>query len=191
MIQLSKTKYPDKQTINLAIQNTSKLKNSIQIGCFLIFLLFLTMFVKIAVMNRIKAAIKAEQIYKATEEQIQLLQEKTEEYDEILEAYRMHVNPFYDEGEAAEVDRFEIITLVESCVMNYADIRNMNIVENTLIISLENTSLPLISEIVAAFQADDRTANVTVTTASKGEKVKQDRTATANIIVKLKARGEE
>ena len=103
----------------------------------------------------------------------------------------MHVNPFYDEGEAAEVDRFEIITLVESCVMNYADIRNMNIVENTLIISLENTSLPLISEIVAAFQADDRTANVTVTTASKGEKVKQDRTATANIIVKLKARGEE
>ena len=74
MIQLSKKKYPDKQTINLAIQNTSKLKNSIQIGCFLIFLLFLTMFVKIAVMNRIKAAIKAEQIYKATEEQIQLLQ---------------------------------------------------------------------------------------------------------------------
>lgn len=191
MIQLSKTKYPDKQTINLAIQNTSKLKNSIQIGCFLIFLLFLTMFVKIAVMNRIKAAIKAEQIYKATEEQIQLLQEKTEEYDEILEAYRMYVNAFYDEGEAAEVDRIEIISLVESCVMNYADIRNMNIVENTLIISLENTSLPLISEIVAAFQADDRTANVTVTTASKGEKVKQDRTATANIIVKLKARGEE
>lgn len=191
MIQFTKPKYPVKQTINLAIQNRNKLKNSIQLGIFVLFLFFLTLFVKFAVIDRINAAVEAERLYKETQKQIELIQEKTKEYDEVLQAYRIYTNAFYNDSEAAVLDRLDIISFVESCVLNKADIRNIKIADNILTIALENTNLPSVSEIVAAIEEDKRAVYVTVTTASKGDNLKQNNTVSANIVIKLKSGGEE
>lgn len=191
MIQFTKPKYPVKQTINLAIQNRNKLKNSIQLGIFVLFLFFLTLFVKFAVIDRINAAVEAERLYKETQKQIELIQEKTKEYDEVLQAYRIYTNAFYNDSEAAVLDRLDIINFVESCVLNKADIRNIKIADNILTIALENTNLPSVSEIVAAIEEDKRAVYVTVTTASNGDNLKQNNTVSANIVIKLKSGGEE
>lgn len=191
MIQFTKPKYPVKQTINLAIQNRNKLKNSIQLGIFVLFLFFLTLFVKFAVIDRINAAVEAERLYKETQKQIELIQEKTKEYDEVLQAYRIYTNAFYNDSEAAVLDRLDIISFVESCVLNKADIRNIKIADNILTIALENTNLPSVSEIVAAIEEDKRAVYVTVTTASNGDNLKQNNTVSANIVIKLKSGGEE
>ncbi|WP_066719346.1 hypothetical protein [Clostridium sp. Marseille-P299] len=191
MIQITKPKYPVKQTINLAIQKKNRLKTSIQLGSFVLFLLVLAVFVKFAVIDRINAAVEAERLYKETQKQIELLQEKTKEYDEVLKAYRIYTNAFYNESEAAELDRLDIISFVENCVLDKADIRNINIADSMLTIALENTNLPSVSEIVAAIEEDERAVYVTVTTAANGNNQKQNKTVSANIVIRLKSGGEE
>lgn len=190
-MQFTKPKYPVKQTINLAIQKKNRLKTSIQLGSFVLFLLVLSVFVKFAVIDRLNAVIAAERQYMETQNQIELLQEKTKEYDEVLKAYRIYTNAFYSESEAAELDRLDIISFVESCVLNKADIRNITIANSILTIALENTNLPSVSEIVAAIEEDERAVYVTVTTAANGDNLNQNKTVSANIVIRLKSGGEE
>lgn len=186
MIQFLKPKYPNKRTINFAKQETDKIDVRIQIGGFILFLICLAVFVNFAVIGRLNAANKAKREYFATEQQIQMLLERTKDYENVQKEYRQFNSEFLSESEAVEVDRMEIIDMIEKCVLNKAEIENINITANKVVITLDNTTLPYISEIVAALEEDEKTAYVTVSTAGTRAWEKNDSTVSANIIVQLK-----
>lgn len=186
MIQISKPKYPNKQTINFAKQESNKVDTRIQIGSFALFLIFLAVFVKFAVIGRIDAANEAKREYLETEQQIEMLLESTKDYEIVQKEYRKFNSGFLSESEAAEVDRMEIIDMVEDCVLDKADIKNINITANKVIIILGNTTLPFVSEIVASLEEDEKTSYVTVSTAGTGTWQKHGSTVSANIMVELK-----
>ena len=190
-MQILKPKYPNKQTINLAAQEIHKAGIKTQLGIFVLFLIFLAVFVKFAVIGRIEAADRAQTLYQETVQQIETLKEKTKDFDEVLKAYRQFDDNFFSESEAAERGRMEIIRLAEDSVQNKADLENINITGNQLTITLDNTSLSAVSEVVAALEADEMTAYVTVSTAGTGRENQQDKTISADIVVQLKNGGEE
>lgn len=184
-MQFIKPKYPNKQTINFAKEEKNKIDARIQIGGFILFFICLTVFVKFAVIDRLNAANEAKREYVAIEKQIQMLNERTKDYEEIQQDYRKFNSGFLSESEASEVDRVEIIDMVEDCVLDKADIENINITANKVTITIFNTTLPFVSEIVAALEENENTAYVTVSTAGTGTSKKQDSTVSANIIVQL------
>ena len=188
MINFSKPKYPEKQVINLAMQETDRVDPRIQIGCFVVFLVCLAVFVKFAVINRIQMAEDAQRAYEETERQIQMLEERTKDFDEVRKVYRQFDNAFLSESEASEQDRMEIMEMVEECVLKKADMRSIAITANQVRITVEDTTLSDVSEIVSKLEDDEKTAYVTVSTAGTDEGEK--RAVSADIVVQLKNGGE-
>lgn len=191
VIQFFKPKYPDKQTINLAIQETDKINVRNQLIAFILFLIGLALFVKFAVIGRLNAAEEAKRTYLETKQQIQMLEERTKEYSTLKELYSRLNDTFLSPSEAGEMDRMEIIGLVEDCVLDRADIESINITGNQVMIAVESTTLSAVSEIVAALEANEETAYVTVFTAGTGSLQKMDGTVSADIMVVLRSGGEK
>lgn len=191
VIRLTKPKYPEKQSINLAMQETDKGNPRILVGGFVLFLLCLFLFVKFAIINRFDAAREAKNTYLETVEEIQSLEERTKEFDEVQKVYRQFDNSFLSESESAELDRVEIINMVESCVLDKGDIEAISITAHQVMIRLGNTTLPFVAEIVAALEAQEETVYVTVSTAGTEALNQQDGIVSANIMVQLKSGGEK
>lgn len=191
VIRFSKPKYPDKQTINLAIQETDKINVRNQLIGFGVFLIGLALFVKFVVIDRLDAAEEAKRAYLQTKQQIQTLEERTKEYSQLKELYSKLNNTFFSESEVGEIDRIEMIGIVEDCVLDRADIESMNITGNQVIITVVDATLTSVSEIVADLQANEKIAYVTVFTAGTGSLEKVDGTVSADIMVQLKSGGEK
>lgn len=191
MIRVRKPKYPEKQSINLAMQETNKEALKIIVGGTVVFLLCLSVFVKFAVINRVTAAREAKNRYLETEEEIQWLKERTKDFEEVQKVYRQFDNSFLGESELAELDRVDIINMVERCVLDRGDIEAISITSNQVMIRLANTTLPYVSEIVAALEAEEETVYVTVSTAETETLKQQDGTVSAKFMVQLKSGGDK
>lgn len=189
--RLRKPKYPEKQTINLALQETNKEALKVMVGGTILFLLCLSLFVKFAVINRVMAAREAKNRYLETEEEIKWLKERTEEFEEVQKVYRQFDDSFLGESELAELDRVDIINMVERSVLDRGEIEAISITSNQVMIRLESTTLPYVSEIVAALEAEEETVYVTVSTAETETSKQQDGTVSAKIMVQLKSGGDK
>lgn len=191
MIEFSKAKYPTKQTINLAKEDTDGISKLAQIALFLVFCVCLGFFTKFAVINRIEEAEKAKREYKRIEELIEILEDKAANFNEVQAIYRQYDNSFLSESELAERDRLEIIDMVEQCVKKQANIKEIRIISNQVFIKLEETELSAVSEIVARFGEDERTSYVTVSTAGTGNTNNKNQIVSADVMVQLKSGGEK
>lgn len=187
MIQLSKPKYPEKQTINLAKQENNQIDPKISIGSFLIFLFLLMLFVKFAVIDRIQVANNAQHTYEQLKQQIEDLKKRTEQYEEVRKEYRQFDDAFLSEEEAGIQDRLEIMTMIETCVGKNANMTNMTITGNQVHIVIDQTNLSEISKIVARLEKEDLTAYVTVSTAKTASEENKTGYVTADVVVQLKA----
>lgn len=190
VIRFSKPRYPDKQTINLAVQETDKVKVRNQLISFGLFLICLVVFAKFAVIDRLNAAEEAKRAYLETQQQIQMMGERTKEYSKVQELYSKLNNSFLSESEAVEIDRMEIMSIVEECVLDKANMESINITKNQVMISIVDTTLESVSEIVAALEANEKTAYVTVSTAGTEKSGEENKAISADIMVQLKTGGD-
>lgn len=186
MMQFLKPKYPDKQTINLALKETDAISVRNQIIAFGVFIICLGLFVKFAVIGRLEAVEQAKRTYLETQQHIQTLEERAKEYNEVKKLYGRLNDTFLSESEKKEIDRMEIINLIEACVIERADIERMSITGNEVTITIVDTTLGAVSEIVAALEKDDRTGYVTVFTAGTDSQKQQAGTVSADIMVQLR-----
>ncbi len=191
MLEFSKPKYPQKQTINLAVEETNGIGKQGQVAIFFVFLIVLGLFTKFAVIDRIDEAEKAKNEYIRTEEQIKQLTDRVKNYNEVQQVYRQYDDSFLSESEKIEIDRLEIIDMIEQCVKDEAQIKEIRISSNQVSIVLEETRLSYVSEIVARFQEDERTSYVTVSTAGTGNVKDESQIVSADVMVQLKDGGEE
>ena len=94
MLEFSKPKYPQKQTINLAVEETNGIGKQGQVAIFFVFLIVLGLFTKFAVIDRIDEAEKAKNEYIRTEEQIKQLTDRVKNYNEVQQVYRQYDDSF-------------------------------------------------------------------------------------------------
>ena len=185
MITFSKSKYPTKKTMNLAVEEKSRMDLRIFLCLCGLGILCLLLLVQLVIITPITQAKKAKESYKAIENKIEQLKGSTKEFDQIKEEYRQFENSLLSESEQAQFDRMKMIEIVESCVGKKANIDSITIVENQVVIHLNRTTLSSVSEIVENFEKNAHISYVTVTNASTTTGEKKDSFIVAEILIQM------
>lgn len=169
--KIGKSKYPEKTSINLAISDRDTGENKLPIIFFVIFIIVLMVFVKFMVIDKLSEAYQAQKEYQQMESLIGQLKEGNADYDEVKAEYSHYGNGYLNEDEKVEQDRLEIINLISKKVLPKANIGSLQISANVATLTIDNTRLSVVSEVVAVLEDSGIVDYVNVTTAgTQGEK---------------------
>lgn len=191
MKKLTKDRYPEKTSINLVMKEQDGGNWKVQIVIFAVFLVLLGIFVRVEVVGRLNRVMEASAQYGDMQSQIAALQKYNEDYEKIEEEYSHYSNNYLTEEEKALQDRLQIFEILETYVMSHAEVKSIDISENTVSVVIAKTDLNTVSLIVAMLEGEERVSYVSVSTAQTGEdKKNENKKVTANLAIELKAGGD-
>lgn len=187
--KIGKIKYPDKTSINLATAGREKGENKLPILFFVIFLIILLVFVKFMVIDKLSEAYQVKQEYEQMESLIGQLKDGNKEYDEVKAKYSHYGNGYLNEEEGAEQDRLKIVNLISNKVLPQASVSSLQISGNVATLTIDNTRLSVVSQVVATLEDDKIVDYVNMTTAgTQGDK---SAAVTATMVINFKSLGGE
>lgn len=176
----TKVVYPSKTSINF-ISDSTKRNNRIALITFIVFLLFLGLFVKFAIVDQIAKVSKAESEYNTYASQIETYKKELENYSEIKAEYDEKVGVFLNDEEKSYGDRMAILKMIDQDVKAYVTVKSINISSNTIRITTDVSSMSTISDVVKVLLNDERNYSVNVKTTKADQDT--DDLVTADIIV--------
>lgn len=187
MFTVRKNEYPSKQTVNLAFRERSINSPSRAIPAFLLFLVFLALFVRFGVQGQLQKMTSAQASLEKVQADLSGLVEYNRDYEAVREQYSQYFNDYLNEDEAVLRDRLDVLTLLEECVMNQADLSSISIQGNICRISITDVPLNTISGIVADLESNPQVQYISVATAAteNNEEVQDRQNVTANVTITL------
>lgn len=189
-----KAGYPNKQYINILDGMKSDDNRTLEILIFIIFLIALAAFTKFGVIDKISEASAAEAAYNEVQRQITELKEQNADYDKVKKDYSHYGLGYLDDTEFLLVDREDVLDLLDKYVLKNADIKTLNVTDNTVTLTVEKTRLNAISSIVKELEADPDVAFVTVNVAGTDRDVNTgsgNKQVTATMYIELVPNGGE
>lgn len=189
-----KAGYPNKQYINILDGMKSDENRTLEILIFIIFLIALAAFTKFGVIDKISEASAAEAAYNEVQRQITELKEQNADYDKVKKDYSHYGLGYLDDTEILLVDREDVLDLLDKYVLKSADIKTLNVTDNTVTLTVEKTRLNAISSIVKELEADPDVAFVTVNVAGTDRDVNTgsgNKQVTATMYIELVPNGGE
>lgn len=189
-----KAGYPNKQYINILDGMKSDDNRTLEILIFIIFLIALAAFTKFGVIDKISEASAAEAAYNEVQRQITELKEQNADYDKVKKDYSHYGLGYLDDTEILLVDREDVLDLLDKYVLKSADIKTLNVTDNTVTLTVEKTRLNAISSIVKELEADPDVAFVTVNVAGTDRDVNTgsgNKQVTATMYIELVPNGGE
>ena len=187
MFTVRKNEYPSKQTVNLVFRERSIISPSRAIPAFLLFLVFLALFVRFGVQGQLQKMTSAQASLEKVQADLSGLVEYNRDYEAVREQYSQYFNDYLNEDEAVLRDRLDVLTLLEECVMNQADLSSISIQGNICRISITDVPLNTISGIVADLESNPQVQYISVATAAteNNEEVQDRQNVTANVTITL------
>ena len=187
MFNVRKNEYPSKQTVNLVFRERSINSPSRAIPAFLLFLVFLALFVRFGVQGQLQKMTSAQASLEKVQADLSGLVEYNRDYEAVREQYSQYFNDYLNEDEAVLRDRLDVLTLLEECVMNQADLSSISIQGNICRISITDVPLNTISGIVADLESNPQVQYISVATAAteNNEEVQDRQNVTANVTITL------
>ena len=187
MFTVRKNEYPSKQTVNLVFREWSINSPSRAIPAFLLFLVFLALFVRFGVQGQLQKMTSAQASLEKVQADLSGLVEYNRDYEAVREQYSQYFNDYLNEDEAVLRDRLDVLTLLEECVMNQADLSSISIQGNICRISITDVPLNTISGIVADLESNPQVQYISVATAAteNNEEVQDRQNVTANVTITL------
>ena len=187
MLSVRKNEYPSKQTVNLVFRERSINSPSRAIPAFLLFLVFLALFVRFGVQGQLQKMTSAQALLEKVQADLNGLVEYNRDYETVREQYSQYFNDYLNEDEAVLRDRLDVLTLLEECVMNQADLSSISVQGNICRISITDVPLNTISGIVADLERNPKVQYISVATAAtENNEEGQDRqNVTANVTITL------
>lgn len=192
MLSVRKIEYPSKQTVNLVFRERSINSPSRAIPAFLLFLVFLALFVRFGVQGQLQKMTSAQASLEKVQADLSGLMEYNRDYETVREQYSQYFNDYLNEDEAVLRDRLDVLTLLEECVMNQADLSSISVQGNICRISITDVPLNTISGIVADLERNPQVQYISVATAAtENNEEGQDRegqdrqNVTANVTITL------
>ena len=187
MLSVRKNEYPSKQTVNLVFRERSINSPSRAIPAFLLFLVFLALFVRFGVQGQLQKMTSAQASLEKVQADLSGLVEYNRDYETVREQYSQYFNDYLNEDEAVLRDRLDVLTLLEECVMNQADLSSISIQGNICRISITDVPLNTISGIVADLERNPQVQYISVATAAteNNEEVQDRQNVTANVTITL------
>lgn len=160
-VSLKKNTYPSKKTMNFVENNESK-NNRTALIAFGVFLVFLVLFTKIGVIDRISETNVLMSQYQTNSKQLDALKEELKNYDAIEEQYDALVGAFLSERERNCLNRTDLLKMVDEDILPQVSVANISINDNKMSVYTSLTDLNTISRVVDILQKDERTSYVTV-----------------------------
>ena len=187
MLSVRKNEYPSKQTVNLVFRERSINSPSRAIPAFLLFLVFLALFVRFGVQGQLQKMTSAQALLEKVQADLNGLVEYNRDYETVREQYSQYFNDYLNEDEAVLRDRLDVLTLLEECVMNQADLSSISVQGNICRISITDVPLNTISGIVADLERNPQVQYISVATAAteNNEEVQDRQNVTANVTITL------
>ena len=184
---IRKNEYPSKQTVNLVFKERSNNSPSRAIPAFVLFLVFLSLFIRFGVQGQLQKMEAAESALRRAQSDLNGYMEYNSDYDEIKEQYSQYFNDYLNEDEAVLQDRMKVLELLEQCVMTRADMSNIAIQGNVCRVSITDVPLNTISDIVATLEGNPQVQYISVVTAGteNGDDAQIGQNVTANVTITL------
>ncbi|MDD6675596.1 MAG: hypothetical protein PUE57_08085 [Lactimicrobium massiliense] len=168
-----KVHYPTKNVMNFVHDEQAKTDRH-AIVIFIIFLLFLALFTKLFVINPLNKVNQLESNYNQMAAQVQQYQETLGDYDSVKAAYDDKAGSFLSDDEKQELNRTDILDMIQEDVAPYVGISSIKIAGAQVSVFTDDTTLDTVSGIIARLQADSRNGYVTVTTTSSSDQSNND-----------------
>lgn len=168
-----KVHYPSKNVMNFVHDEQAKTDRH-AIVVFIIFLLFLAVFTKLFVINPLNKVNQLESNYNQMAAQVQQYQETLGNYDSVKAAYDDKAGSFLTDDEKQELNRTDILDMIQEDVAPYVGISSIKIAGAQVSVFTDDTTLDTVSGIIARLQADSRNGYVTVTTTSSSDQSNND-----------------
>ena len=168
-----KVHYPSKKVMNFVHDEQAKTDRH-AIVVFIIFLLFLAVFTKLFVINPLNKVNQLESNYNQMAAQVQQYQETLGNYDSVKAAYDDKAGSFLTDDEKQELNRTDILDMIQEDVAPYVGISSIKIAGAQVSVFTDDTTLDTFSGIIARLQADSRNGYVTVTTTSSSDQSNND-----------------
>ncbi|MDX8419591.1 hypothetical protein MOZ60_05745 [Stecheria sp. CLA-KB-P133] len=168
-----KVHYPTKKVMNFVHDEQAKTDRH-AIVVFIIFLLFLAVFTKLFVINPLNKVNQLESNYNQMAAQVQQYQETLGNYDSVKAAYDDKAGSFLTDDEKQELNRTDILDMIQEDVAPYVGISSIKIAGAQVSVFTDDTTLDTVSGIIARLQADSRNGYVTVTTTSSSDQSNND-----------------
>lgn len=149
-----KVLYPTKTTLNLCMKEKTINSPSRIIPLFLLVVLVALAFGKFAVADRLAAASRAEQAAVRAEADLSALRQQTRDYEKVREEYERTLFGGADEDQA-QVDRMEVLALVEDIIMPAAQVASWSALDNMMTLSLSGLTLSDTSDLIKSLLTSD------------------------------------
>ncbi len=160
-IKINKDSYPSKKTMNFISDKQSK-TNKLSIVIFVVFMVLLLIFTKFFVIDTVSKTNDLISAYNANKSELNSLNEKLSDYEQVEEKYNELVGVFLNDDEKNCLNRTDIIKLLDDDVLPYVEITNFTISSNSVNVYTGVCSLNTISNVLSILQNDDRTHYVTI-----------------------------
>ena len=154
--------YPSKTKLNLAMKEKSPLRPSRLIPALLVLALALSLFCKVAVLDRLEALDLAEGQLTTLDAQRTALKEATASYPEIAEAYAHLASDWMTEDMKQAVTCDDALTLVEQVLEPVSKITHISLNKDLLVAETEKLDLADTSALVAQLYGLPNVTNVLV-----------------------------
>ena len=166
-------KLPTKTRINLAKRESRK-KDMITLGVGLVLIAGLSAAVaKFAVIDQLDRLSQAEGAYNAVHVQYVAMQQAVADYPNVEERYRTYSRSWMLSGDTnglAQVDRADVLDLVEARLLPYGRINTLSLRDSVMVVSMSGMNLSQISAMFERLQTERIVASASLNMASTEEK---------------------
>lgn len=166
-------KLPTKTRINLAKRESRK-KDMITLGVGIVLIAGLSAAVaKFAVIDQLERLSQAEGAYNAVHVQYVAMQQAVADYPNVEERYRTYSRSWMLSGDTnglAQVDRAEVLDLVEARLLPYGRINTLSLRDSVMVVTMSGMNLSQISAMFERLQTEKIVASASLNMASTEEK---------------------
>lgn len=166
-------KLPTKTRINLAKRESRK-KDMITLGVGIVLIAGLSAAVaKFAVIDQLERLAQAEGAYNAVHVQYVAMQQAVADYPNVEERYRTYSRSWMLSGDTnglAQVDRADVLDLVEARLLPYGRINTLSLRDSVMVVSMSGMNLSQISAMFERLQTEKIVASASLNMASTEEK---------------------
>ena len=166
-------KLPTKTRINLAKRESRK-KDMITLGVGIVLIAGLSAAVaKFAVIDQLDRLSQAEGAYNAVHVQYVAMQQAVADYPNVEERYRTYSRSWMLSGDTnglAQVDRAEVLDLVEARLLPHGRINTLSLRDSVMVVSMSGMNLSQISAMFERLQTEKIVASASLNMASTEEK---------------------
>ena len=166
-------KLPTKTRINLAKRESRK-KDMITLGVGIVLIAGLSAAVaKFAVIDQLERLSQAEGAYNAVHVKYVAMQQAVADYPNVEERYRTYSRSWMLSGDTnglAQVDRADVLDLVEARLLPYGRINTLSLRDSVMVVSMSGMNLSQISAMFERLQTEKIVASASLNMASTEEK---------------------